>query len=393
MVNQSVPSEGQPSVSSFSETTVISQGNRSAVAMAMVSVTKTALECLLCGQTIIDRSKCVQCCTCGNSIHFGCAESGMLDEKVLRITRIRYNKAMVQYLCAKCSPTPLKGRLLIEKDGQVISQETTELKMQIRSLGEKLEKMSKELERVKQRNNQLNEQIFKAGEGPSTAANTEDNKVIALLQKQLEIANMRSEQLGKVVTLLEGEKLNPPTEDAKDLAIRERDEIIAKILNMTPSGAGGIPEGETSHSDEAKDLAIKEKDDIIVNLNTQIAALLNKKTSLPSAKRPRTDDVPSDNINLDNQAEIMDIDENEPTFSRAQTVAGQGLDLNAIETMINRILGPIRADMGNIHDRLDSIQYPENTPDKNGSTSRANDREFPILGQNRGRPNARINVL
>lgn len=211
-----------------------------------------------------------------------------LDETVLKVLRA---KSVLHYMCAKCSPTPLKGRLVVEKDGQSVTQESLEFKEMLKNRDEKIEKMAKEIDRIKQRNTQLNSQLVQHSEEPSTnPSNQEDLKVIAILKKQVETTTLRNDQLSNMLAKIEEEKLikNVPTESEKDLAIRERDETIATLNKQADA------------------------------LNTQITLLLNNTTAtLTNAKRPRTIETAPDSNrlpdpnNLNDPVTIMDIDDKE----------------------------------------------------------------------------------
>lgn len=117
--------------------------------MAGRSLSVPASQCLFCDQSIIDKSKCIRCSVCLKPIHFRCAESGTMDENVLKLTKIK----QIYYVCVKCSPVKVKGRLLIEdKDGNIISQEAKEFRDKLKFNEQYTLKQSNEIDRLLTKN-------------------------------------------------------------------------------------------------------------------------------------------------------------------------------------------------------------------------------------------------
>lgn len=69
---------------------------------------------------------------------------------------------------------------------------------------------------------------------------------------------------------------------------------------------------------------------------------------MPNAKRPREDDNPHENM-------IIDLDEQISPREQAPPIERNGLDITSMEILFNKLLGPIKAEIENIHDRLYNI--------------------------------------
>lgn len=57
-------------------------------------------KCVHCDQPIVDKSKSIKCSICFKSTHFNCAESGALNQDVLKIMK---TKTMALFMCDRCS--------------------------------------------------------------------------------------------------------------------------------------------------------------------------------------------------------------------------------------------------------------------------------------------------
>lgn len=72
-------------------------------------------ECLFCGQAIIDRSKSVKCGMCWKRTHFHCAESGIMDDNVLRAVGLKTTNLAFSVKNAPQLPSRVNSRWSIAK--------------------------------------------------------------------------------------------------------------------------------------------------------------------------------------------------------------------------------------------------------------------------------------
>lgn len=92
--------------------------------------------------------------------------------------------------------------------------------------------------------------------------------------------------------------------------------------------------------------------------------------------------------------EILPMDVEIP-IDEETPIEKSALDIAFLETLFNKLLGPIKAEIGNIHDRMDNIQYPQNSArlQKNQQkVAHFNEQEYPPLTETtRSRPFIRPN--
>lgn len=119
-------------------------------------------KCVICDQVTIDKSKCITCSMCKRQVHFICAESGSLNEQVLKIMKSKQN---IHYICKKCSPSSIKSRLVPEDKAELFDgTENKLLKSHIKKMETESLNSSKNIDRLQQRNTQLTTELTQINE-------------------------------------------------------------------------------------------------------------------------------------------------------------------------------------------------------------------------------------
>lgn len=147
------PASTVSSLASFTSTSTVKPSEM--VASFSGSITKTLKskveKCLFC-QAIVDRSKCIKCSLCLKGIHFQCAESGVLDDNVMKVMQ---KKGVLHYVCVRCSPTAARRIRVVNDEGVEVSEDMKKAISQINFNEDYMRKQNTEIDRLVQKNTQL----------------------------------------------------------------------------------------------------------------------------------------------------------------------------------------------------------------------------------------------
>lgn len=335
----------------------------------------------------------MKCASCYRLIHFKCAESGQLDENVLKMLKL---KAVLYYICVKCAPNRIKGRIRIEdKEGNTISAEVKEMQVRLTSNEQYTLRQTKEIGRLLDENAQLNSQLTKNSENDPTEKENERDVVIQSLRAQLDVFSAENSTLSDQIKLMQDE-------------INKIKSKSSSSMVKSPS-LMDISEQELLNKDTiiaSKNIQIDTLKEQVEKLSTQVTSLLNtysststlpntvmlpnvESTSLPHPKRFRENEengqdalnVRIEPQNARNEPLNMEIDTDSLREAEIESISDElpqlnfnnNTDLNnmpegasaflkSIELIMQKMLTPFRRELGNIHDRIDMIQYPDQSP-------------------------------
>lgn len=158
---------------------------------------------------------------CLKRTHFQCAESGAMDDNVLRAVGLKTSN--LAFFCKKYSSSPIKGKLTI-LDGDGISTETKSFNYRMRNKDEQVQNMTKEIERLKQRNVQLNTQLVKVGEKENHQPNITEGNIVRVLQSQIDSLTDQNKLLNMELVSKENELASKDKADTEaiDEALLEK---------------------------------------------------------------------------------------------------------------------------------------------------------------------------
>lgn len=352
------------------------------------------VQCRLCDQAIIDRSKCVKCAVCLGLTHFKCAESGMMDEAFLKVFQ---KKGNLYYTCVKCSSTSAKQIRIINKDGIEESEDLRKAFLQIGLNEEIMKRQAAELDRAIERNTQMQIQLSRLQTtGMSSPVLNESEPLAIALKSQLDDSAKRN-------IVLANENL---------ALVKENKTIMIEVGEMRKElKLARLVDRSLVHdldeTDESKDELISKLNSEVRELKSQIAKFMNTHLAgtLPKGKRPRpmeqltdhvvqerTDRV-TDQIQVDLTGDLHVLNENEDgSMGSARTVVDQnfhslsGGNLTGVEDILTKFLGHYQKDMVRFQDELLRINVRLDEQSKKDERSKRggnlNDKDFPPLGQN-----------
>lgn len=346
---------------------------------AQISKASTQLnaQCLFCDLSIIDRSKSIKCSVCSKLMHFKCAESGSMDENVLKLIKA---KQPMHYICVRCTTSLSKGRLLIqEKDGQIVSNELKEMSARLKSNEEYTLRQSKEIDRLLEKNVHLTTRLTKIAETEtSSTIPVEWDSIIQSLQAQIEALNNQIQSQASTIE-----------------ALTSKSKVLTAQNTETTSSHMETNENASLEM-KLKDEEIATLNQQIVSLNTQITLLLDKPATLngatydlPEGKR-RRDNSPNseaviedaEEMVIDNEAEfenaLIENETNKEAELLNELSEDAPLDLKTMKVLMSHFLTPLRRELGNLHDRIDQVQYPEQ-----GNTKQVQLKQLPPRNQQR----------
>lgn len=250
-------------LSSFSGSTIVEKDFTAQYTGSISKTVKNRNICLSCNQAIVDSSKMVQCSSCLRYIHFDCAKSGMLDENVLKTLQ---KKHALLYVCIKCTSGKVKQVKILDKDGLEISEERTKLQEKLNFNEQFTLNQAKVIDRLMQRNVQLQAQIV---------ADNEKKEPINNPAQRVEISAQTQ--------LADSLELNMELSNQIKAMKSDMEKMRAELRTASLIDRSLLPDPDVTSNDE--------KDEIIAALRNELNQIKfnHLHSGMPKAKRPRDD--------------------------------------------------------------------------------------------------------